>query len=257
MRLLFGLIVLATFCASAQQTDSLSVSSDTIMSSISAEDESAYKSGDDDHAAADTALVVTRSFDEQTLQKLKADPELQYGIEATVGESLWQRFWRWITDWISSLLNSATTTNFGRLAAYLFLFISLIVIIMMILKVNTMHVFYGDGASPVQQHAFDENIHEMDFDRLIRDALSKEDYRLGVRLIFLHALKMLSDKNHIHWMQGKTNHDYLSELEGNEVKAGFSELNYFFEYAWYGNFSVTNGVYQNVRKTFDNWRMKV
>ena len=127
----------------------------------------------------------------------------------------------------------------------------------MILKVNAYRIFYGDAALPISHQAIDENIHEMDFDRLIHDALAKQDYRLGVRLLFLFALKMLSDKNHIHWMQGKTNHDYLNELSAGDVKKGFSELNYFFEYAWYGNFLVTDGMYARVKQTFDEWRRSI
>ena len=113
----------------------------------------------------------------------------------------------------------------------------LTVLIMMLLKVNAFKVFYsGQGANTFTYSALDENIHEMDFEKLIQEATGKNDYRLGVRLVFLYALKMLSDKNLIHWDQGKTNHDYLDELSATEIKTGFNELNSYFEYAWYGNF---------------------
>lgn len=211
----------------------------------------------DDTAPADTMAVVARDVDEETLRKLKEDPELQYGVESTVAESLWQRFWRWVGDWIESILRAATTTNLGRLFAYFFLLAALIVAVLMILKVNAYRMLFGAGASAVPHSTFDENIHEMDFERLIRDAVSQQDFRLAVRLVFLHALKMLSDNHHIHWVQGKTNHDYLAELSAGDIKNGFSELNFFFEYAWYGHFDITDGVYARVKGTFDEWRQKL
>jgi len=249
MRVLLVLMMLLSFCVSAQEADSLGISADSTVS--------AYESQPASTAPADTTTVTARDFNDQKLNELKADPELQYGVEPTVAESLWQRFLRWIGRLIESLLESSTTTNWGKLFAYAFLLISLIAIILMILKVNAYRIFYGDAALPISHQAIDENIHEMDFDRLIHDALAKQDYRLGVRLLFLFALKMLSDKNHIHWMQGKTNHDYLNELSAGDVKKGFSELNYFFEYAWYGNFLVTDGMYARVKQTFDEWRRSI
>ncbi|HTF16456.1 MAG TPA: DUF4129 domain-containing protein [Chryseolinea sp.] len=247
MRLVFVLMMLVSLCASAQKSDSLETSVDTTAASV-------FEDKPDDKAIADTMAVTVRNFNGQALQELKADQELQYGDGPTVGESLWKRFLRWIGEFIEALMESATTTHWGRFFAYTFLLISLIVIILMVLKVNAYRVFYGDAASPVPHRTLDENIHEMDFERLIQEAVANQDYRLGVRLLFLSALKLLSDKNHIHWTQGKTNHDYLNELSADDLKKGFSELSYFFEYAWYGNFLVTDGVYDRVRQTFDTWR---
>jgi len=100
----------------------------------------------------------------------------------------------------------------------------------------------------------DENIHEMDFDKLIEDALMKKDYRGGVRLVFLYSLKMLSDKNLIHWDQGKTNHDYLDELKQDELRGGFNDLNLYFEYAWYGNFTINAETFAHVQQIFSVWK---
>jgi hypothetical protein len=99
---------------------------------------------------------------------------------------------------------------------------------------------FGKSTTQKIMHESDieKNLIHVDFEKLIEEAIAKSDYRAGVRLVFLYALKMLSDKNHIHWNQGKTNHDYLDELKLAELKSGFSDLNYYFEYAWYGNFKI-------------------
>lgn len=246
MRLLLLLMILIPFCICAQEQDSIQEEDSTILS--------VFRQRPQDDAPADTASVVAKSFDQNKVDQLKADPELKYEAEATVGESLWNRFLRWMGDLIGSLFDSATTTNWGRFFAYAFMLVAFIVIALMILKVNAYQLFYGTPPPPASHRTLEENIHEMDFDRLIKEALARHDYRLGIRLHFLYALKMLSDRNHIHWEQGKTNTDYVNELSSDSLKKGFSELNHYFEYAWYGNFLVTDGVFARVKETFDNWR---
>lgn len=244
------LLVIFSIAAHAQPADSAYNEADSIMPSV-------YDQQADDTALPDSSRVTPLSFDSTLLQQLKSDPDLQYREQPTVGESLWTRFQRWLADWIASILDSATNTNWGRVLTYLFAFVCLVIITMMVMKVNAFRIFFGDKAVPLQHQVIDENIHEMDFERLIQEALARKDYRLGVRLLFLHALKILSDKNQIHWMQGKTNRDYLNELSSGEVRQGFSQLSYFFEYAWYGNFAITDGMYARVRQIFDSWKRTI
>ena len=199
-------------------------------------------------ALPDTSNLVIRNFDPETMQDLKDDPALQYKESPTIAESLWDRFLLWLNQLIQAIFENAVTTDWGRVLMYILGIVTLVVLIMMLLKVNAFKVFYsGQGANTFSYTALDENIHEMDFEKLIQEATGKSDYRLGVRLVFLFALKMLSDKNLIHWNQGKTNHDYINELNLTDIKAGFNELNFYFEYAWYGNFSINQETFSRVR----------
>ena len=254
MRLLFALFMFTTFCVHAQEADS---TGEAIDSALYVALDTAHSTEGDDKAPADTSVVTVRNFDSQQLNELRNDSELQYGVEATVGESLWDRFLSWIGEQIAAILKATTTTNWGRVLMYILLVAGLVVVILMVLKVDAFRIFYGESNAPIPHHTLDENIHEMDFEQLIQQAIAAQDYRLAVRLRFLYALKMLSDKNHIHWMQGKTNHDYLNELMADDLKKGFGELNYFFEYAWYGNFAINEVVYARVKQTFDEWRSRI
>jgi len=214
--------------------------------------------GEDSQASPDSSDIITRSADSDALQKLKSDPALQYQQPPTIAESLWDRFILWLKELFNSLFESAITTDWGNVLAYVVGIILLVVLIMAILRVNAFKVFSsGDGAGTFRYNALDENIHEMDFDKLIDEAMSKKDYRLGVRLVFLYALKMLSDKNHIHWDQGKTNHDYIEELKMAELRPGFRDLNYYFEYAWYGNFQINAETFNHVQDIFKTWRTNI
>lgn len=84
----------------------------------------------------------------------------------------------------------------------------------------------------------EENIHEMDFDALIREAEQQKNFRRAVRLQYLQILKQLTNRNLIRWRPEKTNHDYLNELSQANLQSAFRELTNTFEYVWYGNFNL-------------------
>jgi hypothetical protein len=129
---------------------------------------------------------------------------------------------------------------------------------MLILKIDAFKVFTATAnVASVRGNIFEENIHEIDFDSEIQKTLDQKDYRRGVRLVFLYALKLLSDKQHITWEQGKTNHDYVAELKEETLQRGLHELSYYFDYAWYGNFVVSRELFDKVNFVFVNWKGKI
>ena len=235
-----------------QDADSDNVSFDSVAALVDSE------GGADSRAPDDSVNIEARNFEGATVYKLKSDSDLTYKEPPTIAESLWDRALLLIKQFLDSLFTGAVATNWGRFFSYILGLVLVIVLIMMILRVNAFKVFYsGQGARTITYHALDENIHEMDFDKLIQEAIAEGDYRKGIRLLFLNSLKMLADKNFIHWEQGKTNHDYLSELTAADLKDGFNALNYYFEYAWYGNFTVNHEMFLKVQHAFTDWRRRI
>ena len=208
-------------------------------------------------AATDTSRVVARFFSEEKITELKSNPDLTYKEPPTVAESLWDRFWKWVGQFFSALFDGASTTNWGRVLVYSAALIGFILILMMILKVNAFKVFYsGADRGAIKTTVFHENIHEMDFERLIQEALNNKKYRNGIRLIFLYALKMLADKQYIQWQAGKTNHDYSDELGAGELKTNYNQLSRYFEYAWYGNFLIEEDAFKKAQQLFETLKQK-
>ncbi len=205
----------------------------------------------------DHDTIVHRQFDKAKVEELKNDAELTYTLDkATV--SLWDRFWRWFGQVISDLFFETESADWGRFVVYAGFTLLLMYVIIKLMKIDALKMFYGRAdSSSIKYTVMEENIHEMDFERLIEDAKRRNDFRLAIRLIFLYSLKMLSDKQHIYWEPGKTNHDYLDELQTKELKSGLRELNYYFEYAWYGNFMVNASLFTTVNDTFLTWRTKI
>ena len=207
-------------------------------------------------AAPDTSRVEPRSFKEDAIKKLKANPDLNYKQPPTMAESIWDRFWAWVGRMLDSFFDSAFNTNWGRVIVYALGLALLVVLIMMILKVNAFKVIYS-GDSVQKYNVLDENIHEMNFEILIQQAIDEQDYKKGVRLLFLYALKLLADRQLIHWQPGKTNHEYVGELSHVELRSGLNDLSYYFDYAWYGNFAINQGLFHRAQNAFTEWRTKL
>ena len=206
----------------------------------------------------DTLKVRSRSFSPVDIDKLKSDPDLNYEQPPTIAESLWDRFKQWAAWFFENLFDSVVTTDLGRLFMYTLAGAALIVVVMMLLKVNAFRVFYSGADAPkLTYQVFHENIHEMDFEKLIQDASEKNEFRLATRLIFLYALKILSDKHLIEFNPGKTNHDFVEELNAADLKTGLNELSFYFEYAWYGNFLISDEQFGKIKKTFVEWRNQI
>lgn len=247
------LLVLCVFhIAVFGQTDTLN------LDEIVQEEEYAFEKDEVVFGIADSVQVEARSFAESKLQELKNDSGLDYEQPPTIAESLWDRFLMLLSQFFNSLFNTAVHTDWGRVFLYLLGLAVLVLIVMLVLKVDAFKVFYSaEGASTIKQNVFDENIHEIDFEKEVQAAVDMQDYRRGVRLLFLYALKILSDKQYILWERGKTNHEYVDEVKDESLRNWLNDLSYYFDYAWYGNFQVSKDLFEKVNHVFSNWKSKV
>lgn len=205
----------------------------------------------------DTSAVSVKSFSGNTLQELREDPDLKYRQPETVAETLWERILKWLLQMIQDIFQTAATTSGGKLIVILLAMALVIVLVMMILKVDAFKVLFVAKGAQLKSAAIEENIHEMDFDALISQAVSQKDYRRGIRLLFLASLKLLADRHLIEWQTGKTNREYVSELSSGELRRGLSELSLYFDYAWYGNFTISADTYEKASHVFSNWKKKL
>lgn len=210
-----------------------------------------------ENAQDDTLKIEVRSIDESKLDELKKDKDFDYAQAPTVGSSLWDRFWEWIGQFINDLFRGAVNAGLGRVLLWVSLIIAIVLIAFALLKVDAFRVLFKGADAPSVKSVFHENIHEMDFEALIKEATEKGDFRNAVRLIFLYSLKLLSDNQHINWQPGKTNHDYLAEIKTDTLKPGLNELSYYFDYAWYGGFPISTSQFNKVNSIFSSWRTSI
>lgn len=99
-----------------------------------------------------------------------------------------------------------------------------------------------------------DDIFSINYDKEIRKAEAAANYRLAVRLWYLQTLKALADRGVINYRAEKPNGDYVNALAGGPHYRDFFRLTRAFEYAWYGQFALSEGVYQTLRPEFLNFK---
>lgn len=205
----------------------------------------------------DSTAVDVRSFDENAINEHKSDDTFDYGVRPSAELSLWKRFKIWLSKILQSIFYFGTEKAIGKILIYILLAAGLIYAAYKLSTIHSSKGIYGQRNAGLAYDLHQEDIHEMDFEKLINEAVAEKNYRLAIRLVYLYALKQLSDKELIDWQPGKTNHDYANELQASQLKPEFNELSYYFDYAWYGDFAVDRPLYEKVSSIFTQWKSKI
>lgn len=96
----------------------------------------------------------------------------------------------------------------------------------------------------------ENNIHNADFEYLLNQALSKNEFKLAIRILYLKIIKSLSDNQHIIWKREKTNGHYVRELSSGKMGKTFAFLTLVYEEAWFSNHVVDKAKYELISNHF-------
>ncbi|MCA6074361.1 DUF4129 domain-containing protein [Fulvivirga sedimenti] len=202
----------------------------------------------------DETPVEVRQIDSEKIHDFQTDSDFDYAAANIPGKSLWEMFKDALRRFFQKLFSiEVGRVNIVNIILYTICILAASYAIYKLIQMRSQKAFVTDKEKGLDYSVHEENIHILDFESLISEAASQGQYRRGIRLIYLHALKKLSDAQKIDWQPGKTNHDYLAELSDEKLQPGFGDLSYFFDYAWYGEFDVEEKHLIRVRETFDNW----
>jgi preprotein translocase subunit SecG len=213
----------------------------------------------------DTASVVRRDPSPDQQKEYNENEVWRYDrdktstkSEPTVFDRMWNGFWDKVMKNLFSQDNDSSFNPWTIL--WILLFAGLIVLV--ILKVTGSGVntlFSGKSRTTEKTDATleDVDIHAIDYEKQIRDAIANNDYRLAVRLWFLRTLKTFSDKELVHWKIDKTNSDYYYELSGTAYQKEFGEISNVYDYIWYGEFPVDQNSYTKAEEKFSGLMKKL
>lgn len=211
---------------------------------------------------ADSAAIQLRHFNANALSRYQSDPAFNYHNERiNSGATWWDRFWTWLWHLIENLFGKASPADAQHPAPYTkYIVLTILIGILIYVLVNYIGkdlagIFNRKSTSvPLSNTEVLENIHEINFDDRIDQAIQQQNYKLAVRLLYLRTLKQLSDAQLIHWKLEKTNSAYLQELNNADQKRVFTALTYQFEYIWYGDFPVNRLTFQNIYNSFQDFK---
>jgi hypothetical protein len=213
-------------------------------------------------------------YDTASITKREASPDKQkdyegedwrYGrdksakkSEPTVFDRMWDAFWQRVLD---SFTNDDHERSFNPWSI-LWILILVTIVVLVILKVTDTGlstIFSGKSKKNTDPDATleDVDIHGIDYEKQIGQAIDNRDYRLAIRLWFLRTLKTFSDKELLSWKIDKTNSDYYYELSGTNFQQEFGEVSKVYDYIWYGEFPVDEISYSKAEDKFKTLNGKI
>lgn len=98
-----------------------------------------------------------------------------------------------------------------------------------------------------------EVISKTELELRLEDALSREDFREGVRIYFTFILKELIRKNWIRWKKDKTNYHYLLEMNGKPNVHNFHECVRIYDLIWYGEYEINKDIFELLQPTLQKY----
>jgi len=202
----------------------------------------------------DTSKLSVRNFDAQQLKQYRESNAFKY--DETTPDNLWDRFWKWFWEQINFVLKNERS---GSILKYLVIGVLAVAVIYIVIKLTGLDmkiILRKPKAVPLRFSEAAENIHEINFNEEIQQAIANTNYRLAVRLCYLYTLKKLNDQSLINWQPEKTNHTYIQEIQDPAVKKQFSLLTTQFEYIWYGEFFIDKESFTGLKNDFDLFNPK-
>lgn len=240
MKLLLATFILffSTFCGFTQEQDSLS-------------------------APAEVRIDQTRNlrpvnFDREKLSALKKDEAFDY-LEAREKESWWSRF----KSWVNTKLNGFLGWLFGDYSPGGFVAILISILpFLLLLGLFALVIWFFSRLNPGRTLLKSQDKNEVfvseeeelikgdDLPLLMKEAVKNGKFQLAVRYYYLNELRKMDELKIIDYQYQKTNHEYFDEIENGTLKAEFILITRFYEFIWYGSFTVTEKDFRIAEKEF-------
>lgn len=195
--------------------------------------------------------ITIRQFRQAHLDSYLADEDFKYDREFQPSTpSLWQRIQQWFFIKLLELLGDEQTQTYWKWVFYVISGAVMCYVILKLTKTDIRNAFFGNAQSSYVPRFNEDNIHELDFEKLIEDAISRQQYNRAIRLFYLKTLKQLADRGQIDWRINKTNQDYLREISRKDIEPSFRQLTFLFEYIYYGDFKISQSDFEQTKSAF-------
>jgi hypothetical protein len=203
------------------------------------------------HVADDTVTVDRRRFNKEEIAEYLKDPDLDYDRTLEHDNLWWERFMRWLGRKLEKLFG----TKGGRAVFNNIHWFILGLAVLFVAWYFRKHLFGGvfgiDAKKARQVTEIEENIEELDLDKLLGDAEKSTNWRLALRYQWLKVLRKLVDEGRIKWQPRFTDADYLAQLKEPTLRVTFSELSFLFKWVWYGDGPMDAQRYHRMKPAFE------
>ena len=204
------------------------------------------------------AAPTPLQFDHDLIESIKKEPEFDY-TEEVQQEKWWTKFKRYVSHRWSELMEylfvnyqpGSVVLFLLEMIPYLIIAGMLAFFIWLFIRLNPGGAFLSEPQSgQVFMNEEEEIVQSKDIKKLIKDAVSREEYRLAIRYYYLLILQQLSEKGIIEYQFPKTNEEYSAEIQHEPVKEQFRQITRIYDFIWYGSFDVTTENFRRAERDF-------
>jgi hypothetical protein len=206
--------------------------------------------------------VIVKTIKPKTSQEEKVFNQINLDfakkVENKDQDSLWERFWNWITDLIFGNSSEESKANMFDIFLWAFAIAGIIIIIWLLTRTEFTSFLRGNAKNAAFNFSdVEEDISTIDFNTRIKKAVDDNDYRLAIRWYYLKQLNILNETKVIHYEPFKTNIDYGFELAKSPHQQAFTSISRIYDYVWYGKYDITIVDYEKLEKQFKAFEEKI
>jgi len=221
-----------------------------------------------------------RNFDQEKLEKLRNNPNFIYEEdieEYKKYDADWEyKRWRWEQeqkrhneqnkDWEIKKVRTQEGANFdldfslGKSAIYIAAAITIIFLLLALLGIDLRSLLRKNKAVVENLEDQDwQDLQQGSLDKLIEQAIAKEQYNLAIRYAFLKSLQLLAQKNYVQLQKEKTNAEYQKELNQSkkDLLKDFAWQSRIFAYTQYGEFEVSKSQFDSIYPKFKSFYQSI
>ena len=204
--------------------------------------------------------INERKFDEKKWEELVKDFDYSEKLFEDYDEEFDTSQTNQNANTISPSDNSRNSSSAFWAGFFQILFIVVVVLVIVAVLINMLgagNIFaprsrkFSTNDTNFSIEKIENNIHETDLERYIREAVREGNYAIAIRLYYLAIIKELSLSKMIKWKRDKTNRTYLSEIRSTNLFQPFREVTRIFERVWYGEGQIGENEYLSIKPKFE------
>ena len=202
----------------------------------------------------DSSNIIVRSMDSTKIKAYLKDKDFRYFENPESTMTLWERLMEWLKRQFLKLTEYDSYNTAWDIFIYLLISLAVVAIVFGIYKSEIKGLFFSNkNNNKLNVSEYLEDIHSIDYEKMIEEAIANKNYRYAIRLNYLRSLKILSDKEIIYWKIDKTNREFLREIKVNYLKLKFEKITTDFESIWYGGFDIDRSAYMHLQNYYSDF----
>lgn len=199
----------------------------------------------------DSSEINVRYVDSAKILIHLKDKDFKYFEDLEYSRTLWERLMDWLSRQFAKLTQFDAYGTVWDILIYILIAFAVLAIIFGFYKSEIKGLFFSNkNKNMLNVSESLEDIHSLDYDTLIENAIVNKNFRYAIRLNYLRTLKILSDKQLIDWKIDKTNSEFIKEIKPSSIKEKFKSITWSFEYIWYGEFEIDSEAYKRLQNDY-------